>query len=337
MKNPTRNLWLVALCVALVNCATSSSERERQGLAAPAAAIEQHVPDVNQSGPFAGHIETIAVGKLEDRRITELSGFAASRRHPGVFYAINDSGNHPQLFAVGADGRALARWRLAIDNIDWEDVATFEHRGRTWLMIADVGDNRRSRKSYQLHFFDEPQTLTQQHLDLDRSHRFGYEDGAQNVESVAVSESDQAVYLIGKTARRPALYTLPLEQTYQALGVAQRLGEIDSLRKTPTDSFFEMLLAGRILLAPTAMDISADDRLAIVANYRHVYLYTRAESQSWPQALTSTRPRVISSHRLRQSEALSFAVDGQSIVLGSEGRHAPVLHIRSRRPMAGHQ
>ena len=36
--------------------------------------------------------------------LRELSGFAASRIHPGIFWAHNDSGNAPALYALRADG-----------------------------------------------------------------------------------------------------------------------------------------------------------------------------------------------------------------------------------------
>ena len=51
------------------------------------------------------------IGTLEHPEIREASGIAASRRHPGIFWVHNDSGNPPSLFAVRA--RRLARPRLS--------------------------------------------------------------------------------------------------------------------------------------------------------------------------------------------------------------------------------
>ncbi len=292
---------------------------------------------VNQLRPFDGALRTRRVGKLGDPALTELSGLAASGRHSGVYYAVNDSGNEPQLFAIGPRGEPLGRWLLPVNNADWEALATFFYRGRHWLMIADVGDNLRHRASYALHFFEEPEALSQREIPFARTHRFVFEGGAQNVESVAVSAADQMIYLLAKTVRRPILYGLSLEQSLADRGLAGQQGRIASLTKTATDGFFEMMLAGHILLTPTAMDISADDRFAIVANYRHVYLYRRGAMQTWSQVLSQTRPQVISSHRLRQSEAVSFAGDGRSILLASEGRYAPVLRIAPVVQAPAHQ
>jgi hypothetical protein len=50
--------------------------------------------------------------------LPELSGMAASRRHPGVLWAHNDSGNDAEVFAVRETGEVLATLRLAMSRID---------------------------------------------------------------------------------------------------------------------------------------------------------------------------------------------------------------------------
>ena len=66
-------------------------------------------------------LETI--GRLDEKLIPEASGIVKSRRHSGIFWVHNDSGNPPLLFAIRADGRIVRQFRLAIPNIDWEDIA----------------------------------------------------------------------------------------------------------------------------------------------------------------------------------------------------------------------
>src|SRR4051794_6987818 len=48
------------------------------------------------------------LGRIDSREITESSGLAASRKHPGVFWTHNDSGNGPYIFAITRDGHLLA-------------------------------------------------------------------------------------------------------------------------------------------------------------------------------------------------------------------------------------
>src|SRR5437016_3618567 len=55
--------------------------------------------------------------------LTELSGIAASRAQPGVYYAHNDSGDSPRIFALDGAGAELAQLCLAgATNVDWEDI-----------------------------------------------------------------------------------------------------------------------------------------------------------------------------------------------------------------------
>ena len=70
--------------------------------------------------------------------IPEASGIVKSRRYPGIFWVHNDSGNPPLLFAVRGDGRIVRQFRLAIPNIDWEDIA-IDDQGH--LYLGDIGNN----------------------------------------------------------------------------------------------------------------------------------------------------------------------------------------------------
>ena len=64
-----------------------------------------------------------ACGPARRAAIPEASGIVKSRRHPGIFWVHNDSGNAPLLFAIRADGQIVRQFRLDVPNIDWEDIA----------------------------------------------------------------------------------------------------------------------------------------------------------------------------------------------------------------------
>lgn len=97
------------------------------------------------------------IGRIEAKLIPESSGIIGSRRHRGVYWTINDSGNGPELFAIDRNGRLLATVRLAgVRNIDFEDLAD-DAEGR--IYVADVGNNDASRQSVQVHRFVEPEVL----------------------------------------------------------------------------------------------------------------------------------------------------------------------------------
>src|SRR3954471_13095062 len=80
------------------------------------------------------------IGRLEHPPIRETSGIVASRRHPGIFWAHNDSGNPPALFAVRRDGTLVREYAVNVPNIDWEDIAT-DDDGH--LYLGEIGNNGR--------------------------------------------------------------------------------------------------------------------------------------------------------------------------------------------------
>src|SRR6185369_14434409 len=99
-----------------------------------------------------------AAFRWRDDRIAESSGLAAATREPAVWFTHNDSGDVARVFAVGADGRTLATYRLAgAEAIDWEDMAAAPAAdGTPTLWLADIGDNDARRDSVTVYAAPEP-------------------------------------------------------------------------------------------------------------------------------------------------------------------------------------
>lgn len=277
----------------------------------------------------AAYARTTIAGHLQSDRIGELSGLAPVRGIDEAYWAINDSGNRSELFAVSSSGKELAAIKLPIANVDWEDLASFEVGGESWVMIADTGDNLQRRGVSSLYFFKQPDA-SKLPLSLSLHHRidFNYEDGPKNVESVAVSVTTGQILLIAKASTNAGVYTLPLKLTAQGRTLtASKSGLLATLEPNADDKWWERTFAKGLLLAPTSLDISADDRLAVVGNYRHAYLFKRASGESWPEALTR-KPQILLSHRMEQSESVAFSSSGNSIIVSSEGLNAPVVLVK---------
>src|SRR4051812_33128574 len=93
------------------------------------------------------------VGRMDHKAIVEASGIVASRRHPGIFWVHNDSGNPPALFAIRRDGTVVREFRIAAPNIDWEDVAC---DGDGHLYLGDIGNNGGLLAVRAIYRIDEP-------------------------------------------------------------------------------------------------------------------------------------------------------------------------------------
>lgn len=256
---------------------------------------------------------------LVNRQINESSGLACSRRTPSVFWTHNDSGDEPVLYAFDAKGRDLSAYRIAgARAVDWEDMASFDLDGQSFLLIADVGDNERRRLSCELYIVREPEIVARKGDDppviqLAQAIRFVYKDGAQDCEAVAVDPMTRTIYLITKQLGTDCrAYTLPVPRTPSAeLAVAQPVARL------------------RIPMA-TAMDMSPDGLRLIVATYGPSYEWTRRAEQTWAEAFGRS-PRVLNMPMRRQGESICYGRNGRTLYLTSEKLPTPLFQVPSRR------
>lgn len=159
----------------------------------------------------------IASASFKNPQITESSGVVVSRRHTGVLWTHNDSGDGPYLYATDSLGNDRGAIRVSgAEAVDWEDLASgpCPVGSGTCLYIADTGDNLERRPSVAIYAVPEPEPPrtpadTQRVTAAARVLRFRYPDGSHDVEAIYVSPRDTAVYLVSKGRSGPvALYRL---------------------------------------------------------------------------------------------------------------------------------
>jgi hypothetical protein len=173
-------------------------------------------------GTTAGELQRI--GTLAHPAITEASGLAPSRRHAGVFWTINDSGNAPLLFAVDRAGKLLAEYRLkGALNLDWEALTS---DGAGNLYIGDVGNNAvpgglPRRWVYRIKEPDPYQRgADTRQIALDRVHPYTFPAKPFDVEGMFIHKGK--LYLVSKTLKaQTQLYHLPLDQPGQAVQLVE--------------------------------------------------------------------------------------------------------------------
>lgn len=139
--------------------------------------------------------------------IGESSGVAVSRRHPGVFWTHNDSGNNPELFAIDSAGKLLAQVRVTgARNQDWEDIALGPCPAGQCLYIGDIGDSRGKGDDLVIYRVPEPNPRSRATAQVER---FGmrFPDGPRDAEALFVLPSGE-LYVITKE-RQTTLYRYP--------------------------------------------------------------------------------------------------------------------------------
>jgi hypothetical protein len=215
---------------------------------------------------------------------------------------------------VGYDGKTLARYGLAGATIfDWEDMAAFRREGQNYLLIGDIGDNKRDRESLTFFLVKEPDVAelpaSPASVPLERTIQVRYEDGPHDCEALAVdAERNVALFLTKELDSECALFELPLDAAGDQPVVARRVAKLS-------------------LPLVTAMDISPDGRRLVVLAGVHAFEYARGENEKWTDALARI-PRRYVLPSLTQPEAIAYDRDGKAILVTSEGEHPPLWELK---------
>ena len=271
-----------------------------------------------------------AAGRLENAKIDEASGLARSQREPGVLWTINDSGK-PALHPLDLNGRRLGEVELRkADNRDWEDLASFTLDGDPYLLIADIGDNNARRKKVTLYFAKEPRT-DENKTRADWEVEFTYPNGPRDAESAAIDIENERVLVLSKRDIPPALYELPMRSNSDKKIMASWLGTIDSLPKPSRQDLEFAPKTKNWHWQPVGMDISADNRAAVILTYRAIYYYLRRPGQDWFEAL-NTRPIRVGLGNFPNAEAVAFGDDKRTVYVTGENRNALLLRIDLSAP-----
>jgi hypothetical protein len=266
------------------------------------------------------------VGLVTDKAMDEISGLAASRAHPGNYWAINDSGNTAQLHLMDGTGQHQGSVDvIGAKNVDWEDLATFEIDGRHYLLIADTGDNGGIRQDLALHVFEEPSDLALP-ATLAWTVRFRWPDGPRDCEAAAVDPVRGEVLLVSKKRVPAELFRVPLARSGEE-HVAEKIGTLAGIDQPDAGDLARSPLYGRYRAQVTSADLSPNGRVLAVLNYRSIHFLVRARGADWHSALESELPH-LDLPWIPQAEAIAFSLDGQEIRVASEQLPSPLVRFR---------
>ena len=267
------------------------------------------------------------VGDITGRQIQEVSGMIESKRQAGIFWMINDSGDKPALYAVSPQGELVSSVIVnGAENVDWEDLASFEYEGIAYLLIADAGNNTVERSAFVLYVVEEPMPGVAS-VDTAWTISFAFEDGAPDCEAVAVDAKAQTILLVSKRDVPATLYELPLKPADASIQTAVRLGQVTTVAQPKPEEIHDSLDRHHAQL--TGLDIAPDGSTAALLTYRRLYLYRRAEGAPWSSVFQS-KPRVFEFPKLKQAESICFSRDGCTLFITSEKTPAPIYKISLR-------
>jgi hypothetical protein len=235
----------------------------------------------------------LASGPASLPDIPEASGLAVSRRHPGVLWSHNDSGNAAVLFAVNASGAVAGRVRVPIRARDWEDISAARCGANDCLYIADIGDNGVARPRIQIYRVPEPATEDAQTAPPEVFNA-AYVDGPHNAEAMFVVGEDLFIVTRDRTG---SVYKASVDKAGDRELTFQRIGQLG-------------------LAAVTDAETSRDGTFVVVRTSHEAVLYRT-------EVLTrggNTAVLRIPIDGLREPQGEGVALDGNVLYLASEGR-----------------
>ena len=259
----------------------------------------------------AGTTRVEVLGAVEPDDLDEISGIAASRRHPGVVWVHDDSGGEAEVSALDETGRRLATVRLdGVEARDWEDIAVGPGPdGGPWIFVGDIGDNDDERDDVAIHRFPEPDLVDG--TVAAETAVATYDSGPTDAEALVVDPAG-VVWVVAKDGAAPAgVFRLDWDA-----GTLVRLGELD--------------LGRGLLNVVTGADLSEDGGLAVLRTYTGVWLFPTgaAGMAALPDIGRDGGCYVPVPEELppsAQGEAVAIVPGAGALLTVSEGEH-PDLH-----------
>jgi hypothetical protein len=235
---------------------------------------------------------------VEDPRITESSGLAASRQHPGIYWTHNDSDDGPYLYAVdSATGKTVARITLTGVGTP-RDVEAISIGPGNEIWVGDIGDNLGGTWKYVwVYRLPEPKKLVDRTVKATQ-YVVKYSDGPRDAESLLVHPKTGRVYIIDKKEDGGHLYEGPAKLSTSGANIFKPVAPVDLWA---TDAAF-----------------SPDGAQLAVRGYFGGIAY------AWNGGKIKREGR-LDVPLQRQGESVSYSADGTKLMYGSEGADSSVV------------
>jgi hypothetical protein len=244
--------------------------------------------------------------------LVEISGIAASRTNPGLLYIHNDSGNPSQVYITDATGADKGTLNLTGEsNRDWEDIAVGPGpvAGKSYVYVADIGDNDAKYKTIMIYRFPEPDLTGKAlpvTLDINEVDKIelSYPDGSRNAETLMLDPQTKDLYIASKENNISKIYAARYPQSTTAVTAL-----------TPVVKL--------LFNKATGGDISADGTEILLRNKESIWYWKLSAGTSISAALLAKPQYAPYFNNEPQGEGVGFAADGSGYYTDTEVRDYP--------------
>ncbi|MET9372767.1 WD40 repeat domain-containing protein [Streptomyces sp. NPDC002992] len=256
------------------------------------------------SGPAAYAVEADQDFTIKDPRITESSGLAASRAHPGVYWTHNDQ-DAPLIYGIDSrTGETVAT--LTMKGVGTpRDMEAISVGPDGDIYVGDIGDNRDGTWDHVwIYRFPEPRQLKDQTVTA-KQYDVTYADGPRNAEALMVHPKTGRVYIASKNENTGGLYAGPERLSTAGTNVFRRVDDVPWV----TDGAFSPD-GGRLVLRG----------------------YFSAKEYAWKDGRLGDDGESVGAPFQGQAESVTYTRDGSALMFGSEGEGSRVVRVETDRP-----
>ena len=244
-------------------------------------------------------------GTITNNNLIEISGIAASQVNRGIFWVHNDSGNKNYIYAINSNAKVVGVFELkGIKNRDWEDIAIASGpKGRSYIYLAEIGDNRAIYKTKYIYRFAEPLIAGKQNhkkriiTKIDKI-SFQYPDGKRDAETIMVDPIKKDIYIVSKRENKVTIYILPYPQSLKKIIKLKIIGKINASK----------IVGG---------DISNSGDMVIIKNYKEIFFWKKRKNESLKNVF-KRKPEILPYMLEPQGEAICWASNGKGYYTISE-------------------
>jgi len=244
--------------------------------------------------------------------LLEISGVAASRINPGILYIHNDSGNSAQVYLTDGTGANKGTLSLTtVGNRDWEDIAVGPGpiAGKSYIYVADIGDNDAKYSSVFVYRFPEPD-LTGIALPLVTNIaavdmiELKYPDGPRNAETLMVDPLTKDIYIASKESNISKIYVARYPQSLISATVLSPVVQL----------YFNKATGG---------DISPDGTEILLRSNDAIWYWKLAAGTGISAGLITKPQHAPYANNEPQGEGIGFAADGTGYYTDTEIKGYP--------------
>lgn len=263
--------------------------------------------DITQLGSTLLFEDKPAVTAMLRQDYNELSGVAASQLNKGLLYMHNDSKNAPVII-TNAKGEDLGKIVLdGVSTTNPEDICVGPgpEAGKTYIYLADIGDNKYTRTSVTVLRFEEPvlsnpTAQTEIHISATAAIILKYPSYSYNAEALLIDPATKDLFIVTKETSKATLFRAAYPQSTTTT-------TLESVLKMP----FDLITAG---------DVAADGSAVLLRNKGQIWYWKRSAGKTLVQTLLTAPEMAPYAGNEHQGEGICFGAAGEGFYTNTEIR-----------------